>query len=110
METVSLPLRLAAPKACVCCGDVRSTTHRSPLCEACVAPEEIRSYCAKCGTRGVYPLDDFIRVMMEHHPQVEFRPGMVVRLPACAACNQDGRPPEGDGVIRFYGIDASATA
>lgn len=109
METVPAPLRLAAPEACVCCGDRHDTTCRAPLCGACVAPDEIRSFCVKCRARGAYPLDDFIRVMAEHHPNVSFAPGMVVRLPACAKCNEDGRPPAGDGVIRFYGI-ASAPA
>lgn len=110
METAFPPLLLDAPKACVCCGDVRPTAHQEPLCDSCVHPEEIRSYCAKCGARGTYPLDDFIRVMAQHHPQVTFHPGMTVRLPACADCNEDGRPPAGDGVIRFYGLAKTASA
>lgn len=95
---------LAAPKPCICCGAVRPTPHRAPLCDACVDPSEIRSYCAKCGDRGRYPTEDFVRVLKEHYPDQEFAPGMAVRLPACKSCKDDGRPPLDGGVIRFLGI------
>jgi len=102
MET-NRPL-LQEPKGCVCCGASAATAHRRPLCDACVSPDEIRSYCAKCGARGAYVPEDFIRVMSTHYPEVAFERGMVVRLPACATCNGDGRPPVGDGRVRFLGI------
>ncbi|GEM_PF-4473343 len=95
---------LADAKPCVCCGQTARTRHAHPLCDACVAPGEIRSYCARCKARGAYPPEDFIRVMSSHYPQVEFAPGMAVRLPACAACTSDKRLPAAKGEVRFYGI------
>ena len=103
MKDTEVPV-LSGPKACICCGTPAPTRHRDPLCDACVAPDEIRSYCAKCGARGIYPLEDFIRVMTAHYPGIGFAPGMVVRLPACATCKDDGHPPAGGGTIRFLGI------
>lgn len=93
------------PTCCVCCETVvGKTPYREPLCDACVAPGEARSYCAKCGARGEYPFEDFMRVMAQHYPVMTLGPGTAVRLPACQACLGDGRPTVSDGIVRFYGI------
>jgi len=93
------------PSACICCqAPIAKTTHRQPICGDCVAPGEARSYCAKCGHRGTYPYEDFLRVMSEHYPHIRFGADVAVRLPACEKCKDDGRPPADGGLIRFYGI------
>ena len=95
-------------KHCVCCGtEVGQTDKRAPLCGDCVAPGEARSYCATCGHRGSYPYADFVRVMAAHYPGIALGESVAVRLPACAACKDDGRPLPADARILFYGIDAA---
>lgn len=90
---------------CVCCDTaVEKTAYREPLCGACAAPGEARSYCAKCGARGAYPFEDFMRVMAEHYPAMALSPGTAVALPACARCVNDGKPSANRGIVRFYGI------
>ncbi|MEK7545992.1 MAG: hypothetical protein AAB554_02840 [Patescibacteria group bacterium] len=91
-------------KSCVCCGKESASNRRQPLCDVCVAPGEVRSYCAKCGARNAYHTDDFVRVMSAHYPEISFAPGMAVWLPACARCYGDGRPSVPPGNVRFYGI------
>lgn len=96
---------LGKAAACICClAPILKTACRQPLCGACIAPGEARSYCAKCGHRGNYPYEDFRRVMAEHYPHINFGTDIVVRLPACERCKDDGRPPIDDGLARFYGI------
>lgn len=104
METPGITV-LSKPQACVCCGTtVAGVPRKQPLCGACVEPGTARSYCAKCGKRGEYPFEDFMRVVAKSHPGMELAPGVVVRLPACADCKDDGRPMAGDRVL-FYGIE-----
>ena len=103
--TLSPPLSGQLSK-CICCqAEIIRTLHRQPICSACVAPGEARSYCAKCGHRGDYPYDDFLRVMSRHYQDIKFSTDIAVRLPVCEHCKSDGRPPMEDGLVRFFGIN-----
>lgn len=96
---------LKEPQSCVSCAEQVPASHRRrPICDVCIGPGEARSYCAKCGRRDRYPFEDFVRVMSRHYPQFDFSEGTCVRLPACASCKDDGKPPVDGGLIRYYGI------
>lgn len=105
-ETSPIPPLFGRNAHCICCGvGILRTSQKQPICQTCVSPGEARSYCAKCGHRGTYPYEDFLRVMAKHYPDITFGTDIAVRLPACECCNQDGRPPVGDGLVSFFGIE-----
>lgn len=74
------------------------------LCERCVHPDEIRTFCASCGDRqGLVPgmgLEWLVAIL----PEVSHAPGTAIRLQQCPAC----APGQGLGFIEVYRLRANA--
>ncbi len=74
------------------------------LCEDCVHPDEIRSYCLGCGARRSYAPESLAALLSAHALNREVSPGTVMRLERCGVAQCIASTP---GLqIEFFAIAA----
>lgn len=62
------------------------------LCEDCVHPLEIRTFCARCGQRETLDTAAGLTFLARIMPEVEHATGTAIRIERCMQCDPDHAP------------------
>lgn len=86
---------------CTVCGR-QGPSHRTRnfLCEDCVHPLEIRSFCTQCRNHTTYPLEAGFALLRALFPEQPPATGVVIHFPHCFECAPNGP----DAFVRVYRI------
>lgn len=90
------PMVTALPGRCAACGKTGPASRtRSFLCNECVHPSEVRSYCSRCKTRTTYAQEGHeavARLLASSDVAVDNSLGLIIVLATCAECRAEDEP------------------